>query len=583
MKKIGAKVFVMIMVLFMIVILNAGVTYSSLRIIQREGAMLSDIYLPLELSTSNMEKAVERSQKYINIITAYTPETFTGDYEATISGIEQGMSVDRTTADSEKSKVADLVTKSKDASLIAAWEAYSAYLDEVWSEIDVIHQMVQDGDYMNASMELGINFTGLVTSGEAIQNAYIDALMNASQAASDSYNAAVMKTIILNLTGIGAFVVVIAVIIILVNKLISRPASIAGKQLSEIITSIENNEGDLTRRIDVKSKDEIGALAGGINSFLVTLQGLMKRIKEDSGNLKESVSAMNLGVDCSNNNVSSVSAVMEQLSASMEEVAAAVEQLNGDTQSVLDTIEKVRTKADDGDTLSGDIKKRASGIKELTEEKKSGIVTKMDEKHEKLITAIEESKKVAQISSLTDDILEIASQTNLLALNASIEAARAGEAGKGFAVVADEIRQLADSSRKTANDIQTISKSVVDAVERLMENANDLISFMQGTVVEDYRGFEDVADLYYADAEKMEEIVKDFQNNVIYLQDIMSDMADGISNISVATGESATGVSEAADNVGTLATAIAEIRDGAQNNLGISMKLQDEVDKFSKI
>ncbi len=583
MKKIGVKVFVMIMVLFMIVILNAGVTYSSLRIIQREGALLSDIYLPLELSTSNMEKAVERSQKYINIITAYTPETFTGDYEATISGIEQGMSVDRTTADSEKSKVADLVTKSKDASLIAAWEAYSAYLDEVWSEIDVIHQMVQDGDYMNAGMELGINFTGLVTSGEAIQNAYIDALMNASQAASDSYNAAVMKTIILNLTGIGAFVVVIAVIIILVNNLISRPASIAGKQLSEIITSIENNEGDLTKRIDVKSKDEIGALAGGINSFLVTLQGLMKRIKEDSGNLKESVSTMNLGVDCSNNNVSSVSAVMEQLSASMEEVAAAVEQLNGDTQSVLDTIEKVRTKADDGDALSGDIKKRASGIKELTEEKKSGIVTKMDEKHEKLITAIEESKKVAQISSLTDDILEIASQTNLLALNASIEAARAGEAGKGFAVVADEIRQLADSSRKTANDIQTISKSVVDAVERLMENANDLISFMQGTVVEDYRGFEDVADLYYADAEKMEEIVKDFQNNVIYLQDIMSDMADGISNISVATGESATGVSEAADNVGTLAAAIAEIRDGAQNNLGISMKLQDEVDKFSKI
>ncbi len=583
MKKIGVKVFVMIMVLFLIVIFNAGVTYSSLRTIQREGARLSDIYLPLELSTSNMEKAVERSQKYINIITAYTPETFTGDYEATISGIEAGMSTDRATADTEKDNVAAYVAGSGDIGLMTAWEAYSAYLDEVWSEIDVIHQMVQQGDYVNAGMELGINFTGLVTGGEAIETAYIEALLQASQEASDNYNAAVTRTIVLNLTGIGAFVVVIAVIILLVNKLISRPASIAGKQLSEIITSIEHNEGDLTRRIQVKSKDEIGALAGGINSFLMTLQELMKRIKEESGSLQESVSTMNLGVDCSNSNVSSVSAVMEQLSASMEEVAAAVEQLNGDTQSVIETIEKVRTRADDGDTLSGDIKKRASGIKELTEEKKSGIVAMMEEKHEKLIAAIEESKKVEQIDGLTDDILEIASQTNLLALNASIEAARAGEAGKGFAVVADEIRQLADSSRQTANDIQTISKSVVDAVERLMQNANDLISFMQGTVVEDYQGFEDVADFYYADAEKMEEIVKNFRSNVMLLQNIMSDMADGISNISVAMGESATGVSEAAENVGTLATAISKIHDEAQNNLGISMKLQSEVDKFSRI
>ena len=83
--------------------------------------------------------------------------------------------------------------------------------------------------------------------------------------------------------------------------------------------------------------------------------------------------------------------------------------------------------------------------------------------------AIEDSKSVDQVNNLTNDILNISSQTNLLALNASIEAARAGEAGKGFAVVADEIRQLADSSRETANKIQSINSVVVAAVNNLSD------------------------------------------------------------------------------------------------------------------
>lgn len=530
-----------------------------------------------------MEKAIERSQKYINIITAYTPETFVGDYESTIAGIEMGMAGDRATADEEKSKVEELVARSEDTELRTAWNAYSQYINQVWQEIDVIHSFVKSGDYMNAGMELGMPFTDLVTSGEAIEVAYIEALLHASGDASREYNSAVVRTIALNIMGVFLFAGVVLVIIILVNKKISKPANVAGKQLDEIISSIEKNEGALTKRIDILSKDEIGELAGGINSFLVTLQKLMHEIKGESYKLRESVSLMNEEMNHSNDSVSSVSAVLEELSATMQEVTASVEQLNGNTQAVTDSIEGIREKAEDGNSLSIDIKARALGIKELTEEKKNRIVTLMEDKHEILIVAIEESKQVEKINHLTNDILEIASQTNLLALNASIEAARAGEAGKGFAVVADEIRQLADNSRHTANDIQNISISVVEAVEKLMKHSNDLISFMQETVICDYEGFEGVADLYYEDAGKMEEIVGEFQENVVFLQKIMSNMAEGISSITIAMGESSSGVSDVAENIGSIASAISDIRDEAQNNLGISIKLQDEVDKFSKI
>ena len=171
--------------------------------------MVSDTYLSLELANSNMEKAIERSQKYINIITAYTPETFTGDYEATIAGIETGLEFDHQTADSEKQIVDELVRKSRDSELIAAWEEYSVYIDEVWNEIDVIHGYVQAGDYMNAGMELGINFTQLVTKGEAIENAYIAELMNASNESAQNCAATVAKTKLLNIGGVVAFAVVV--------------------------------------------------------------------------------------------------------------------------------------------------------------------------------------------------------------------------------------------------------------------------------------------------------------------------------------------------------------------------------------
>ena len=96
---------------------------------------------------------------------------------------------------------------------------------------------------------------------------------------------------------------------------------------------------------------------------------------------------------------------------------------------------------------------------------------------------IEKSKAVETIQALTDNIINITNQTNLLSLNASIEAARAGEAGRGFAVVAGEIGKLAADSADTANNIQSISGQVTSAVEDLAKNANDMISFIDETVL----------------------------------------------------------------------------------------------------
>lgn len=133
-----------------------------------------------------------------------------------------------------------------------------------------------------------------------------------------------------------------------------------------------------------------------------------------------------------------------------------------------------------------EMKKRATALEESAKSNMSNtnlIVTNITNEMQQ---ALNKSNEVEKVSRLTEDILSISSQTNLLALNASIEAARAGEAGKGFAVVADEIRQLADSSRGTANNIQSINESVIDAVNELVASSEKIVGFINETILEDY-------------------------------------------------------------------------------------------------
>ena len=128
----------------------------------------------------------------------------------------------------------------------------------------------------------------------------------------------------------------------------------------------------------------------------------------------------------------------------------------GRLDEVKEATSEIRQEAASGASTAENIKKEADEIKNEALKKKENTGIKVEELSAVLEKSVKDSEKVAQINELTKVILDIASQTNLLALNASIEAARAGEAGKGFAVVAEEISALADNSRQTAGNIQTI-------------------------------------------------------------------------------------------------------------------------------
>lgn len=377
-----------------------------------------------------------------------------------------------------------------------------------------------------------------------------------------------------------ACLVVTAIIVLIFAKKLSKPINEASKDVAKMVDSINEGHGDLSTVIETKSKDETSVLVSSINEFISTLSKVISSVRTISTKVEDNAQKTGTVIAEATEYSMNISAVMQELSASMEEVNVSATEMAQNMSNILGTVDGVSEESKKGARLVEDIKERASGIKQETSKNKEAIISTMDVKKQSLEEAIASSQKVKEITDLTDEILNIADQTNLLALNASIEAARAGESGKGFAVVADQIRQLAESSKGTANSIQEISDGVISSVNDLVEAANSLMSVIAEVIQKDYNGFEEAADTYYNDAEKMDEIILKYNESMAELQDTVTVVAEAINDVTTTVGECATGVNDATNNVNTLVDSMSTIQAGADEDIDGIKELQSEISRF---
>ena len=385
----------------------------------------------------------------------------------------------------------------------------------------------------------------------------------------------------------NGIVIIISVILIIVAiycvmKYVIKPIIATNKDIRDIIDGIDNGEGDLTKRVRVISNDEIADLGNGINLFMDKLQEILKLIIENTNYMENVVAEVDGSVVKSNDSASDLSAMTEELSATMQDVGLSVNTINDNADDILKDVEIIATKSDNINQFSKEMKANAEKIESDARYNMVQTGEKVGNILDVLNKAIEDSKSVDQVNNLTNDILNISSQTNLLALNASIEAARAGEAGKGFAVVADEIRQLADSSRETANKIQSINSVVVAAVNNLSDNANNLVSYLQQTILPEFQTFVDGGVKYKENASYIENAMDEFVEKTDVLKKNMDEIAHSINTITTVVDDGAAGVNNAAISTQDLVEDIVNISNKMIENKGIAQNLKNSTNIFAK-
>lgn len=386
----------------------------------------------------------------------------------------------------------------------------------------------------------------------------------------------------------SVFIIALSIVLLLVTlygvfMLVIRKLNVATREIRGIIKDIDNRQGDLTKRVTILSNDEVADLGNGINTFMEKLQHIMKLIVNNSQKLEAVVGEVQQSLHTSNDSAADLSAVTEELSATMQEIGDSAAVINENAEAVLTKVVEIAKKSGDINEYSKDMKKSADKLErdartnmEQTNLKVNEILTVLNE-------AIEESKSVEQVNGLTNDILNISSQTNLLALNASIEAARAGDAGRGFAVVAEEIRQLADSSRETANRIQQINGIVTKAVHNLSENADNLVNYMKESILPEFADFVDGGAQYRDNATYIENVMNEFAEKTDALKSEVDSIAGSINNITHAIEEGAKGVNGAAQSTQTLVSDMDNINEKMNENREIASALQKETDIFTAI
>lgn len=317
------------------------------------------------------------------------------------------------------------------------------------------------------------------------------------------------------------------------------------------------SQGDLTRKVETSSRDEIGQLAKAFNAMLASLLNIAFEVRSTSERILHSAKSLSSTAENVNARTLEIASASQVIARGADTQAAMVGRAGQITREIASAADEIAHKAESAHFLAREAGVRARASADDATRAKTKIGEIVDRMHEATRSVEGFRERALLITKTVDFIAQVAHQTHLLALNADIEAAHAGEQGRGFTVIAQEVRKLAEDSRAFAEQIQSLSQqidtesvfvistmkgSTAAAIEGkgVVEAATTALQQISSTVLATLDGVREITDLASRQARGAEGLVKAIEE----IARIASDNAGGITEASAATEQQTAAMEE---------------------------------------
>lgn len=399
--------------------------------------------------------------------------------------------------------------------------------------------------------EWGTFYSGyapVVYNGEVLGIVAVDYEASSIQTSLNS----LIRNIIIATAG-GLFAAVIAAM--LAASKMRRNFIKVNNKLTEVISS----DGDLTKVLDISSGDELEVIGNSLNQLLQKTGNTVKEVKNGTGSIEDKMQNINAHVFASASRITSISDTMQSMVASSEEIAASVGIAGEQVELVYKDIQNIADIVTENTAYLRDISVSSGQLNDTAKHSASMVGENVEIMSRSLQTEKQKANAVLQIKELSDTILAISEQTNLLALNASIEAARAGEAGRGFAVVAEEIGGLAGSTNDAANEIQRMSKVVVEAIQGLDSLAEDMLLLLQEKIIADYENFGGISQNFTDKSDNIKTSMEQLQKITEQYVQSLENIKDAMASVSAASEENSSVIIRTSELLSSIDTDMQDI------------------------